>query len=238
VADASYSIFLSCGAPYTMEQERFIADVENILRSHGCTPSTIGRNSFSIRQPVEAARDLIGTCDGAIVVAFERFRIINAIEKPGADKTIRIGDKYHEESKIRLERHPTVWNQMEAAMAYAQGVPIFSLVETNLKRQGMLSDRLEWTALLTDLSENSLKTDEFQQTFAAWLQRVAKHRDEANRIDGGSAELSADPGQFTIRQLITMLKPGQLWQVFSAVGGVAIFIAGAAFAVGRWFAVH
>jgi hypothetical protein len=36
---------------------------------------------------------------------------------------------------------------MEAAMAYARKMPLLILVQPGLKRQGMLSDRLEWMAI-------------------------------------------------------------------------------------------
>ena len=144
---ASIPIFLSCGAPFNKEQEDFISAVESHLQSHGCEPQTVGRSKFSSRQPVEASRDLIASCRGAVVIAFERTRIETGFEKPGSP-----GQK-----EIANERHPTVWNHMESAMAYARRVPLLTMIEPGLKRQGMLSDRLEWMALQEVLVPEYLK---------------------------------------------------------------------------------
>jgi hypothetical protein len=69
--------------------------------------------------------------------------------------------------EVRNESHPTVWNQMEAAMAYAQHVPILILLERGLRRQGMLSDRLEWMAIEETLSPQLLQTERFRQVAAS-----------------------------------------------------------------------
>jgi hypothetical protein len=80
---------------------------------------------------------LYSTCRGAVVVAFERTRILTGLDKPGSSVP----------KEIKNESHPTVWNHMEAAMAYARKMPLLILVQPGLKRQGMLSDRLEWMAI-------------------------------------------------------------------------------------------
>jgi hypothetical protein len=175
----SYAVFVSCGAPHTPDSEEFLSAIEAQLKSHGCVPQTVGRSSFSVRQPAEASRDLIGKCDGAIVIAFERTRILQALDKPGSP----------EQKEIRDESHPTVWNQMEAAMAYAQRVPILTFVQRGLKRQGMLSDRLEWMAIETDLSLSLLKTEAFQQVFREWLSLVRERRTSSPQVDVDPAEL-------------------------------------------------
>ena len=158
-------IFVSCGSPYTDAQEQFLAAVEAYLESHGCTPQTVGRSIYSARQPVEASRDLIGSCHGAVVIAFERMLIATGYDKPGSPH----------QKELLGERHPTVWNQMEASMAYAQKVPILTFVQPGLKRQGMLSDRLEWKAMETDLQPSFLLTEEFRQVFGEWIASV-RHR--------------------------------------------------------------
>jgi hypothetical protein len=221
VSEKLYSVFLSRGAAYTQEQEDFISAVEAHLKSHGCTPQTVGRSAFSIRQPVQAARDLIGNCDGAVVIAFERLRVLEALDKPGSP----------EESRIKNESHPTIWNQMEAAMAYGQRVPILTFIQSGLRRQGMLSDRLEWMALETDFSTNFLRTTQFQQTFGEWLALVAERRTSWRKS-------GIDPGELTIGHLLTQLKARQLWSVLVAVSAVAAAIFLAAFKAGQWFQNH
>lgn len=160
--ESSLSVFVSCGSTYTDRQEKFVRRIEAYLKAHGCIPTTVGRNLFLSRQPVESARDLIAGCHGAVVIAFERTRIVSGLEKPGAA----------DQKRIRNEAQPTVWNHMEAAMAYAQRVPLLIIVENGLMRQGMLSKRLEWKSLETDMSPDYVDGEEFQQTFSHWLSLV------------------------------------------------------------------
>ena len=61
-----YKVFLSCGAPYTLEQESFISAVEKHLSNRDCETHTVGRNNYSVSQPIKFARDLIVECDGTV----------------------------------------------------------------------------------------------------------------------------------------------------------------------------
>jgi hypothetical protein len=182
---------------------------------------TVGRSAFSIRQPVQAARDLIAKCDGAVVIAFERIRIVKAFDKPDS------GDQ----KEINNESDPTIWNQMEAALAYGQQVPILTFVQSGLRRQGMLSDRFEWTAIEGDLSPVLLRADKVQQMFGEWLALVEQRRDSGKLND-------VDPGELGVGRLITQLKPKQLWNVLAALFSIIAAVSVAAFEVGQFFQHH
>ena len=161
----------------------------------------------------------MGKCDGAVVIAFERTRIIRALEKPDSPG----------EQVIRNESHPTIWNQMEAAMAYGQRVPILTFVQSGLRRQAMLSDRLEWMAIDADLSPHLLRTAQFKQVFEEWLGRVTARREEV------STEEDIDLGELGIGRLLTKLKTKQVWSVLIALGGLIVGISAVAFRVGQLY---
>jgi hypothetical protein len=187
----------------------------------GCDPQTVGRSNFSAKQPILYARDLINSCDGFVVIAFERTRIIQGLDEPGGPN----------QRTINNESHPTVWNQLEAAMAYARNVPILSFVQIGLRRQGMLSDRLEWFAQETDLKPEFLQTTQFEQTFQDWLARV-----EEGRTNPKGTQL--DPAKIQIRDLVTRLSPPQIWAVATAFMGFFAGVAGIAFKFGQYFHGH
>jgi hypothetical protein len=216
----SISIFLSCGTPHNKAQEDFISAIEAHLESHGCNPQTIGRSKFSARQPAEASRDLIARCSGAVVVAFERTRILTGLDKP--ESSI--------EKKIANESHPTVWNHMEAAMAYARKVPILTIVQPGLKRQGMLSDRLEWMAIEAELSPEVLRTDYFRQVFAEWLSLVKQGMLT-------SAQPDFDPSEIKIGKLLSQLTTKQAWALAVVIFGVLAGLATVAFKAGQSFPI-
>jgi hypothetical protein len=216
-----YPVFLSCGTPHTEAQEAFLAAVEAHLRSHGCVPQTVGRSVFSVRQPVQASRELIGACRGAVVIAFERTVILTGFDKPGS----------REQKDIANETHPTVWNHMEGAMAYAQEVPMLTLVQRGVKRQGMLSERLEWSALEADLSPALLVTERFQQVFREWLDLVQSE-------DSVPSKSGLDPASLTVGELLKLLKGPQLWALIATLFGMLGGAAAIAYKVGQAFPPH
>ena len=141
-----YEIFLSYGSPYTPEQQSFISAVKNRLSSRDCETYTVGQDNYSVRQPIQFARDRIVECDGMVVIAFERVRVDKGRDKPGSS-----------EEKLLDDRSlPTVWNHLEAAMGYAHDLPLLILVASGLHREGMLSDRLEWYAQEVELKPDYL----------------------------------------------------------------------------------
>ena len=100
-----YKVFLSCGTPYTSDQDAFISAIEDYLHNHDCETQTVGRSNFSVRQPVQFARNLIAECDGIVVIAFERLRVDKGRDKP----------RSKDEKLVEGRSFPTVWNQMEVA---------------------------------------------------------------------------------------------------------------------------
>jgi hypothetical protein len=211
-------IFLSCGRTYTKAQEDFVQALEAFLKSRNCHARTPGRNYQSIDQPVKAARDLIGQCDGMVVVAFERIRALSAIEMPDSP-----GAK-----PLPEERHPTVWNQVEAAMGYGQHVPMLIFVQTGLRRQAMLSDRFEWWAQEIDLSLNYLRSEGFSQAFDQWLERIEQRKPQPRR-------LNTDLGGLRLREFLGLLTPAQLWSILAACLGVLATVATVAYKLGGFF---
>lgn len=213
------SIFLSCGSPHTAQQEEFISAVEAHLKSHGCIPQTVGRTNHSLRQPVQAARNLIAECHGAVVIASERTRIIQAVERRDSPK----------QKNIENESYTTIWNHMEAAMAYSKQVPILTFVQIGLKREGMLSDRFEWMAIETDLSAASLRTPQFQQVFEEWLRLVRDNANDVKKAPSNDLELE----EIRLGALLSRLKLKQLVAIGVAVFSILSGLATAAFKLGQ-----
>ena len=213
----SYQVFLSCGAPYTQEQESFISAVEKYLHNQDCETQTAGRNSFSVDQPVKFARNLISGCDGIVVIAFERVRIDKGRDKPGSQ----------DEKPLDCRSLPTVWNHMEAAMGYAQDLPILTLVASGLYREGMLSDRFEWFAQEVELTPDYLSTDQFNQVFKDWLSRI----DERKIRRHGTKVV---PSELKMGDLIKALTPPQFWGIIVAALTAAVAIFSLGFKVGTY----
>jgi hypothetical protein len=155
-------IFLSVGKTSTKEQEAFVKAVEDFLQSHGLIPQTLGRTFFSSIQPLKAVDDLMRQCCGVVIAAFERIQIEKGVEKRGSP----------EEHPLENAALPTVWNQIEAAMAYTLGHPLLVIIERGLRSEGLLERGYDWYVNWVDLSRAALNEREFQGVFSDWKCRV------------------------------------------------------------------
>jgi hypothetical protein len=119
-------VFVSVGRPGTPEQEQFVAAFETFLRQNQLNPRLVGRNEFSADQPLKFIQRVMGECTGTIVLALERIRVATGTELYGESRNQPIVDA----------RIPTVWNQIEAAMAYTLRQPLLVIVEKGLRCEG------------------------------------------------------------------------------------------------------
>jgi hypothetical protein len=203
-------VFVSVGGTATAEQEAFIRAVEDRLRSEGLVPHTVGRNTFSSDAPLKTVTELMDKCSGTVVIALERSYFATGIEKRGGPKEAALTD-------VRL---PTPWNQIEAAMSYARGLPLMVIVEAGLKSEGLLERGYDWYVQWVKPEVASLHSNEFNGVLASWKEKMSK---DQTKVSPAKA-----PSELTVAELIGGLKPVQLWSVFAALAAV---VAGA-FALG------
>lgn len=210
-------IFLSVGTTFTDEQEAFVGTFETFLSQNGCERLTVGRGSYYAQQPIVSARDLMQSADGVVVIGFTRHIVVKALDSPGSSK----------ERQILNRKYPTVWNQLEAAMAFGLNLPLLVIIEEGLHQEAMLKDRLEYRALSTELDPKFFASDEFKGIFSDWKRSIEARRQERTTKN-------MEPiGQLTIGTLIKELRPDQLWKAASALTGVGAAIAAGAYWVGK-----
>ena len=151
----SADVFLSIGRIYTKEQEVFVSAIEDYLRENGLTPRALGRTDFSSQQPLKFIEEVMRECSGTVVIAFERLHIQNAIE-------FRTGDSEREHSNVKI---PSVWNQIEAGMAYVLGHPLLVIMEKGLKSDGILEFGYDWYVQHVEIDSKVLEGREFIGVF-------------------------------------------------------------------------
>ena len=208
-------VFLSVGSTYNEQQEVFVSAFETFLGQNGCERLTVGRGNYFASQPIVAARDLMQSADGVVVIAFTRQVIEKAIDKPGSE----------DEKEIEQRSYPTVWNQIEAAMAFGLKLPLLVIMEEGVYQEAMLKDRLEYRALITNLDKKLFSSEDFRGMFADW-KRIAE-----NRVK--EIEDRVDIKPLTVGKLIKELSPDQFWKVGVALFGLLAGIAGAAYWIGK-----
>ncbi|HRF13926.1 MAG: hypothetical protein ABTS16_23270 [Candidatus Accumulibacter phosphatis] len=204
------NVFVSVGGTATEQQEAFVRAVEDRLRSEGLIPHTVGRNAFSADAPLKTVTELLDRCSGTIVIALERSYFASGTEKRGGPKEIALAD-------VKL---PTPWNQVEAAMTYARGLPLMVVVEAGLKSEGLLERGYDWYVQWVKPEAAALSTNEFNGVLASWKKKMI----EAPK----KTSTSKMPADLTVAELVGGLKPVQLWSVLVALSAI---VAGA-FALG------
>ena len=164
----SLNVFLSVGRTATPEQQEFVTAIGDFLAANDLVPRTVGRTDFAYQKPLERIAEVMQECCGTIIVAFERLHISEGVE-------LRGGSSATDLTEVSL---PTVWNQIEAAMAYALGHPLLAIVESNLRNEGLLEEGYDWFIKWVNLDPVCLDDRGFQEVFANWKNKVAMYQAE------------------------------------------------------------
>jgi len=161
-------VFLSVGQVQSAKQRLFIDAVQTLLIAHDLVPRTVVRTDFTDRKPIRHITEVLRKCSGTIIVALERFHFVRGVE-------FRISPKAVELTNVSL---PTVWNQIEASIAYTLGQPLLAIVETGLRREGLLEEGYDWYVNWIDFNPSRLTEPEFLATFSEWKSSVEKYQFE------------------------------------------------------------
>jgi hypothetical protein len=216
-------VFVSVGRTTTPEQEAFIREVERCLfQDHNLRPRTLGRNDWSSEQPLLAIGKRMRSCSGVAIVAFER------VFAPVAEDKGRAGDERH--------LHPlsltTIWNQIEAAMAYTLGMPILVLAEEGLRDEGLLADRYDWTVEWLNLSMSTWMQPRCRGVIADWAEQVRQFAERSAVADGGLRNEDKPIDEKTISELLGELKPSQARAAVAGSLAALAALTSGAFALG------
>ena len=163
-------VFLSVGGGRTEPQEAFVKAIKDYFLSRDLDAKTVDEYGSTNRQPLKDVEYRMNRCYGAVVLAFERTRIVLGVSRPGATS----------ENELKNLRLPTVWNQIEAAMAYTRGLPLLVLVEHGLQDEGMLESRYDWRVKRVNLRDPIVSDPEFLGIFEDWRRSVFDRRDTPN----------------------------------------------------------
>ena len=167
-----------------------MAAIESALRSSGLAPRTVGRNDFSAKAPLKRVTEVLSECHGTVVLAYERTRSIETINRPGSPTQVVARD-------VRL---PTVWNQIEAAMSYGAGLPLLVIVEEGLRDEGLLESKYDWYIQWVTIDEMAPGTNELRAVLSDWVKAVAEHDHESQTAT--SAPGTKDATQITLKEFL------------------------------------
>jgi len=205
-------IFVSMGTPYTEAYSHFRDSLEEFLRVQcQCDPRIIGKNEYPTGSPISKIAEVMRSCDGVIIVAYERKFIQTGTERRGGPNETPLGN----------EIYTTPWNHIESAMAYSLGLPIYIIAQTGLKEEGLIESKSDWYVQRIDLTVDSLRHPNVVGSVQAWIkERVATRRRKTRGALEGFALLKIS--DFTMED----------WALLGALVGGSF---GLGVAAARWF---
>nr|WKN38286.1 hypothetical protein K4G66_06170 [Tunicatimonas sp. TK19036] len=207
------NIFVSVGGTATEKQESFVQAIEDRLRSENLVPTTVGRNTFSSDSPIKAVIECMNESSGAIIIALERTYFPHGLEKRGGTK----------EKELSEKKYATPWNQIEAALAYSNGLPIMVIVEEGVQEEGLLEKGYDWYVMSVKSDPSTLNSNEFNGVLSSWKRKVESY--QTKKIKSFNQE---DLAKLSVGEFIQILRPSQLWAILVAI---AALVSGA-FAIG------
>lgn len=161
-------VFVSVQRQRDPRQEAFLTGIQQLLRRHRLGWVILDRHADDTPpDPLPHIRDVIASCQGALVIAFERWRSNATVEYPGAPYAIAHGAR----------RLPTVWNQIEAAMAFQAGLPLLVLAQSGVHQQGMTSPRRAAIQVASFTLDTAYQQPDHATcaTVEAWCRDLAAH---------------------------------------------------------------
>lgn len=122
-----FRVFISMGRPHRLVQKQFLENLRAEMRVVGVKLINLSSSEYSESKPFDQILKLMETCSGALIVGWERYHAYTLFERE--DST---------EQKVLQDRIiATPWNQIEASMAAALGLPLLILRERNLHAEGI-----------------------------------------------------------------------------------------------------
>jgi hypothetical protein len=149
------------------------------------------------------------SCIGTVVIALERTYYPSGFDKPGGPNQSAI-------SEVRL---PTIWNQIEAAMAFSRGHPLMVIMEKGLKSEGLLSQGHKWYVQKVVVDAASLSTVEFNGVLGSWKSKVIQHASKKSEAAKSKSQINLS--DWTVGDLLRGLRPAQLWSILAAITALA-----------------
>jgi len=206
-------VFVSVGRIATPKQEDFLRRLEKKLTTKGCTPRIVNRTTYLSGPPLPFITKQMRMCRGVVIVAFERITATGQelFEMPAPP------------ARFENRRYTTPWNHIELAMANLLGLPALVIVEQGIHEEGLVAKGFDWFLHATTLDVADLDTDAFNGRLDEWKERIGERKKPKINVD-----------DMTVGELITGMKPAQLW---SALAVAAILISGA-FGLGKSFTVQ
>ena len=166
VDEARAPVFVSIGRHGEDAQHEFVDCMVRALEGSGLSPRLPSLRRSGSEEPLQRILMDMRRCYGVVVIAYPRWHF--ALGHEIVETAL--------ETELGVRTLPSVWLQVEAAMAYALGLPLLILVDERIHGEGMVNLRhpSSFTCSYSlDTCKDGLPTD-LEQAVAAFSDRTAR----------------------------------------------------------------
>ena len=136
-------VFVSIPRALNTRQGIVHSAIENMLGAMRLEPRTVGRSDQALQSPLGEVYQLARRCSGGLILGFRQATAASAVLRPGCD-----------DEEVREQAHwPSAWNQLEAGVLYAIGVPLLVFAERGVT--GGIFDRGVGNMFIHDFSSEA-----------------------------------------------------------------------------------
>lgn len=162
--NAPIKVYLSVGTPHNEIQQRYLDTLKAELAKYHIEGQTLGSTFWSVKKPLLPIQKSMEEVSGCIVLAMERFYAVEGIYKRSSTQ----------EKKIANELYATPWSQIEAAMAYQAGLPLFIMKDEAIRGEGMLDPAThDWMIVhFNPEKPEDLLKDPLRAFLQSWVEEV------------------------------------------------------------------
>jgi hypothetical protein len=200
------NVFISIGSQFADQQGKFLDGLIDLLRSCDIEPRVINKTDYPTGNPLKDISRIMRECQGVIIVAYERTYFDSGIEKR----------KSPQEKPLESVRYTTPWNQIEASMAFALGLPIIVMMEKGLREEGLLEEKYDWYVERLSISADAFSDKDVRGRIMAWCRRV--QTDKPQRANHGQID-----AEMTVSDLGKMLTLKTVGVLVGAMFGIFVF---------------
>ena len=120
---AKIPVFVSCPTKLNDTQKKYNEMIDRLLLHYGLERRALGVGRFyAVDFPLKEVYELAKQCAGGIILGFEQLYLESGIKKRG---TI-------EQADVQSMVLPTPWNDLEAGILYALGLPLLIIKEKGI----------------------------------------------------------------------------------------------------------
>ncbi|NOT00277.1 MAG: hypothetical protein HOP29_06575 [Phycisphaerales bacterium] len=162
-------VFVSAPTFLSEQQETVRRAILGELGHHGLEARAIGKTDFPTILPLREVQTLARHCSGGVILGFSQFEATAGILKRGTAYQKRV-------KKGATVAFATPWNQLEAGVLFALGVPLLIFREQNISG-GVFDEGVTDVFVLpmppADPEYNEKKA--FRAVFQKWTAEVRHH---------------------------------------------------------------